>query len=197
MKKIMIAAAIMCAAMASEAATVSWTLSGLKGTDGNALSSGYAYTFCTKGDYATTVAALTAALTAESVVDATSFQSALGGFTSLSSLSGAVNSGAFSVSGVDLASAGVPGNQSGTRLFALVLDTSTITDESNWYITGTTGSVKTPSATSSLNASFSLTDTGSATASNWHAVSSSVPEPTSGLLMLLGVAGLALRRRKA
>ena len=31
------------------------------------------------------------------------------------------------------------------------------------------------------------------TGSNWHAV----PEPTSGLLMLLGMAGLALRRRRA
>ena len=33
----------------------------------------------------------------------------------------------------------------------------------------------------------------SATASNWYAI----PEPTSGLLLLLGVAGLALRRRRA
>ena len=31
---------------------------------------------------------------------------------------------------------------------------------------------------------------------NWHAVSA-VPEPTSGLLLLLGMAGLALRRRRA
>ena len=30
----------------------------------------------------------------------------------------------------------------------------------------------------------------------WYAASTSVPEPTSGLLMLLGVAGLALRRRR-
>ena len=31
----------------------------------------------------------------------------------------------------------------------------------------------------------------------WYSVTSAVPEPTSGLLMLLGVAGLALRRRRA
>ena len=31
----------------------------------------------------------------------------------------------------------------------------------------------------------------------WYSVPSAVPEPTSGLLMLLGVAGLALRRRRA
>ncbi len=35
------------------------------------------------------------------------------------------------------------------------------------------------------------------TAVTWTAPSSDVPEPTSGLLMLLGVAGLALRRRRA
>ena len=31
----------------------------------------------------------------------------------------------------------------------------------------------------------------------WYSMPSAVPEPTSGLLMLLGVAGLALRRRRA
>ena len=41
-------------------------------------------------------------------------------------------------------------------------------------------------------------DAGSmATAVGWTAASGPVPEPTSGLLMLLGMAGLALRRRRA
>ena len=34
-------------------------------------------------------------------------------------------------------------------------------------------------------------------AGRWNSTASSVPEPTSGLLMLLGVAGLTLRRRRA
>ena len=37
--------------------------------------------------------------------------------------------------------------------------------------------------------------TGAATA--WIAVPADIPEPTSGVLMLLGMAGLALRRRRA
>ena len=35
-----------------------------------------------------------------------------------------------------------------------------------------------------------------ATASNWHTLAAA-PEPTSGLLMLLGIAGLALKRKRA
>lgn len=35
-----------------------------------------------------------------------------------------------------------------------------------------------------------------ATAGNWHTLAA-VPEPTSGLLMLLGIAGLALKRKRA
>ena len=35
------------------------------------------------------------------------------------------------------------------------------------------------------------------TAGGWYSTSSAVPEPTSGLLLILGVAGLALRRKQA
>ena len=40
-------------------------------------------------------------------------------------------------------------------------------------------------------------DTAASAATSWKATSSSVPEPTSGLLMLVGLAGLVLRRRRA
>ena len=55
-------------------------------------------------------------------------------------------------------------------------------------VTETTG------ATSGQPAQFSFGDvTATQNADNWHAV----PEPTSGLMLLLGMAGLALRRRRA
>ncbi|MBP3672800.1 MAG: PEP-CTERM sorting domain-containing protein [Oscillospiraceae bacterium] len=47
--------------------------------------------------------------------------------------------------------------------------------------------------TGAANIAFGSLKTATTTAGNWVAV----PEPTSGLLMLVGLAGLALRRRRA
>ena len=48
-------------------------------------------------------------------------------------------------------------------------------------------------AVGATNVAFGNMQSATQNASNWQ----SVPEPTSGLLMLLGMAGLALRRRRA
>ncbi len=50
-------------------------------------------------------------------------------------------------------------------------------------------------ATQTQNIAFGNMASATQTKSNW--VSSSVPEPTSGLMLLLGMAGLALRRKRA
>ena len=60
------------------------------------------------------------------------------------------------------------------------------------YISGT--EVATTGAAGQA-ASFDIMGSSSATASNWTAVNA--PEPTSGLLLLLGMAGLALKRKRA
>ena len=188
MKKIMIAVAIVCAAALSQAATVSWSLTGLQNSEGKALS-GYAYVFTNKGDNKVDQATLIAALSA--ATDAATFTAALGS-NYIAPLSGAVTAGGISFGPADASTSGLKENQSGTKLFAVVIDTATITDETKWYVTeySNTGKVLTDAAVGST--SFDIIDTGSHTAANWQAV----PEPTSGILLLIGMAGLALRRKQ-
>ena len=68
---------------------------------------------------------------------------------------------------------------------------------SNYYIVngGATKSVSFTSSTGAKNLAFGSQATATQAAGAWTATA--VPEPTSGLLMLLGMAGLALRRRRA
>ena len=75
--------------------------------------------------------------------------------------------------------------------YLVIFNASTVADATLAYLTDTASGSTT---TAGLPASLSFGDvTGTQTASNWAAV----PEPTSGLLLLLGMAGLALKRKRA
>ena len=80
------------------------------------------------------------------------------------------------------------------NMFTVILD-STNGDPSTAtnYLIGDTVATTVTSVGNSMIGTFNAR-TMTQTASNWTAAS--VPEPTSGLLVLLGVAGLALRRKK-
>ena len=104
MKQLIIAAAVACVAALTQAATVSWSITGLKGSDGNTLASGAAYIFCTKGTSQTTVAAVTAAIDGLNAADLKTYLTD----NSLSALTSTISGGEASISGVDLASSGVP-----------------------------------------------------------------------------------------
>ena len=84
------------------------------------------------------------------------------------------------------------GETSRTVDYSIVL-TGTLTDglDKSWTITSDTISGST------TYAGIGDLKISSATPSSWSTAGSSVPEPTSGLLMLVGLAGLALRRRRA
>lgn len=91
---------------------------------------------------------------------------------------------------VSVTGAGNFGNSVTVNAYALIFDAATVADAKHVYVTDVLS--KTTGANGqAANFSFGAL-TGTQTASNWVAV----PEPTSGLLLLLGMAGLALRRKQ-
>ena len=188
MKKLMIMALAAVSAMALNAATVSWTITNVK--QGDAGVSGTAYVFFVAGDsadtsWATGLANKGAAAVKDAIASAganISYQNSNAGIFSYTTAQG------FTLkSNADL---GLTGDTQYTA-YAIIFDSAEITDASKFIVTGTR-TANTYEDSSSSNRAFAI---GSQASATWNAVA--VPEPTSGLLMLVGLAGLALRRRRA
>jgi len=179
MKKLILAAAIVCAAAISQAASVGWSLAGLNNYAGDA------YNFFIIGqNEVTSVAQITALIDAGNSVSSYAFyQGSVGN-------NGAANVGAAS-SGLS-----VPNSADYTAFF-IVFDDADATKAGNYLAitkdqaSGLSKSVNETAGTVAFAAGNQATYANNA--ANWTAV----PEPTSGLLMLLGMAGLALRRKRA
>ena len=192
MKKLMFAAAVICAAVASNAAVIKWgsgavqtpgeegALSGTKLTD----SSGY-----TLKMYA--FESLSAISYDAGDIFAWYDNGATGKFKGIDAIAGSVSMGASATTAT--ATGLIAPATDGTTVYAAVLFVleDATTGDAQWYMenSGSKASAKSVASLGSL--ALKVGGTGSATA--WTAV----PEPTSGLLMLLGMAGLALRRRRA
>ena len=195
MKKLLIAVAFVCAAVLAQASTVKWN-------------SGAIYAPNADGSLSTTRLNSTAGLTLtmlawESDQSLSSFAAGdlykwysgadktkdpFGG--SLTSINGAVT---MNTSGSSASATGVLnlGDNGETVYGAVLFVLSDAEGKDLWYIENS-GSVTTAKSVKSLgNLASKVGGTGAAT--SWTAV----PEPTSGLLMLLGVAGLALKRKRA
>lgn len=183
MKKIMILAASVMMAAASQAATVGWSMA-----TGSATYANNAYMFFVIGQNGTeSIAAITALLDAGTSVDTYAFGAGTVGNTGNASTTTAA-------SGKTL--------DAGTYTSFFVLfdsDAPTAGDSKYAVVSGASNLTKTIAATTA-SVTFASGSAASilGNADNWKSYgSSAVPEPTSGLLMLLGMAGLALRRKHA
>ena len=177
MKKLLIVASIVCAAAMSQAATVNWGVSGVKADGGGAPTSGWAVmAFYTElGAGSSAIESAIAAGTAGTLAFET---------TTL------VNSfGTGKVNAHDKDIAGITDTSKNYDFYFVVFNDADATKATDYAM------VSAPNkAFSAIDAKFTASGTFSAS-TPWQPAG--VPEPTSGLLMLLGVAGLALRRRRA
>ena len=174
MKKIILAVSVAVTGLALNAAVANWAAEGISGYNGGAMSALQIYAFDTS---ALTVADATAAFST-------------GDFSVLTK--------GFAASDYDSGEAvgEISGYANGASVSAylVIFDNATVASAEHFYISDVDSSTSIGIQGQSANPAFDLSS--SATASNWGSTAA-VPEPTSGLLMLIGMAGLALRRRRA
>ena len=185
MKKLVIALAAMTIAVVTQAASVNWVMSGVTQPGKTDAGSGYvAYLFASSvSDSLKSTYTTIAQSSVLSAIDEGKFATVVGN---------AIATGTTVASG-NVSSLGIGSFGSGDSLtlYAVIFDASTYGAASNYATTASDKTVSFTSSTGSKPASW--TNFSSTSGQGWTAV----PEPTSGLLMLLGMAGLALRRRRA
>ena len=192
MKKLMFMLGVAACAVGVQAATVSWTCTNVKDGSGNATLS--------QSDFK-------ALSGATAMIDALKFDVDDGaGGTKKQAMYSFNPSPAGKYTEADGVANATLGLQDATAssAYLVIFDTATITDDSHYYLTDVK-SFNTFSGTESQQVKWGSQSTASQAAGAWANVKTSggggtsggdAPEPTSGLLLLVGGAMLALRRKQ-
>ncbi len=184
MKKLIVMLSIAGAAFMSHAASVYWTCTNVYGGNTTDTVSGIAY-------FLTTDMLAYADAQALQGKGASAITAALGSAYSYSGSGGAF--GKATTEAVANADLGVS-DSSTYQAYLMIFDTAEVTDSSKFYLTGLK-TLETFSGTETASVKFGSQKTNSQSSANW-ASAGNVPEPTSALLLLVGGAMLALRRKQ-
>ena len=177
MKKLIVAAAIVCAAALAQAATVNWTISGVKADGGGSPTAGWA------------VMAFYTEVGAGSDAIVSAIQSKTAASKAFDTATLAVSMSKGKVAAKDADAAGITDTSKNYDFYFVVFNNADATKATMYAIESALDQ-----AYSGMDAKYAI---GGAFSASTPWASTAVPEPTSGLLMLLGMAGLALRRRRA
>ena len=187
MKKLIIASIAAAIGLAVNAATVDWQVWVTGGSKVSNAYDGYTAYLVTASAWDALTEVTASTFTSDVVLDSATFNGGSGKTTyTYKTLNKSDVAGLRGVS-IDSLSEG-----SSVDVYYILLNTNT--DPSQYYAIADTltGRAETGDAATTANMSIAQSTLSSGT---WTAVA--VPEPTSGLLLVLGMAGLALRRKRA